>query len=174
MLHFLKSPCRLHDCVPLPLTVYRYLLSCSYYNLAHKYGLGSTYTPSQPSFVANHSDTFLKPAQYLLTKVDDPALGLLVPYGGKIHITSSETGLPCRLHPRVYERSPTGWALSLYCNATDAGEEFTYEVSGLQRASGGPPASGFIWDWLVARPAARDPGASCLRRAPTSPTAASA
>jgi hypothetical protein len=100
------------------------------YNLAHKYGLASTYTPSQPSFVANHTNVFQQPSQYLLTRVDDPALGLLVPYGDKIHITSAETGLPCRLYPSAYERSPTGWALALFCNATDAGEEFTYEVSG--------------------------------------------
>jgi hypothetical protein len=52
-----------------------------------------------------------------------------VPYGGKIHIISSETGLPCGLFPGPYQQSPDGWALQLYCNASHVGEEFTYGVS---------------------------------------------
>jgi hypothetical protein len=98
------------------------------YNLAHKYGLGSTYSPSEPSFVANDTSHYQAAQQYLLQSIGDPALGLLIPYGGKIRITSSQTGLPCGLYPRPYDRSPTGSALALYCNATDSGAEFVYEV----------------------------------------------
>jgi hypothetical protein len=81
--------------------------------------------------VANHTDYFQAAQQYLLQSTGDPALGLLIPYGGKIRITSSQTGLPCGLYPRPYEQSPTGSALALYCNATDSGAEFVYEVRAL-------------------------------------------
>jgi hypothetical protein len=90
--------------------------------------MGATYTSSEPSFVNNHTHRHEAAQQYLLQKVDDPALGLLVPFGGTILLTSVQTGMPCGLHPRPYEQSPTGSALALYCNATGTGKEFVYMV----------------------------------------------
>jgi hypothetical protein len=106
-------------------------LACRYYNLKHKYGLGSAYSPLEPGFVANHTNRFQAAHQFLVQSVADPALGLLIPYGGRIRITSLGTGLPCGLYPDLYEQSPTGLALALYCNATDPGAEFVYEVRAL-------------------------------------------